>query len=125
MSNEYEIEAAQAEVQDVDEAETAPAATERIPIDKDEYYEIPKASRICSVLSVICAVISMLLFPLYYAGIAFAVAAIVLSVVSSARLGYFDKAAIFGLVLGIFAGVFSAFIMALDLSGVLAALFGR
>ena len=119
MSNEYEIEAVESG------ADALEPEVEQTAVDKDEYYEIPKATRICSVLSVVCAILSMLLFPLYYLGVALALAAIVLAVISSVRLGYFDKAAIFGLVLGIFAGVFSVFIMALDLSGVLAALFGK
>lgn len=123
MSNEYEIDTTAAELDD-DTVEVEPMV-QTPSVDKDEYYEIPKATRIFSVLSVICSILSILLFPLYYLGIAFAIAAIVLAVISSARLGYFDKAAIFGLVLGIFAGVFSVFIMALDLSGVLATLFNK
>lgn len=93
-------------------------------IDADEYYAIPKATRICSVLSLIFAVFSVLLCPIYYLGIVTAILAVVLSVVSSVRLGYFDKQSIFGLVIGIFGLVFGVFVLTLDLTGVLDELIG-
>lgn len=123
MNSEYDERADVSALDDepIDITDNAPDGDTH---DADEYYAIPKATRICSVLSLISALLSVLLCPIYYVGIVMAILAVVLSVVSSVRLGYFDKQSIFGLVIGIFGLVFGVFVLALDLTGVLDALLG-
>ncbi len=122
MSTEYEdITAPEADDTVVDINDTAPME-DKAPA--DEYYAIPKATKICSILSLISAVLAVLLCPIYYVGIALGFLAIVLAVVSSMRLGYFDSLSVVGLIIGIFGLIFSVFVLILDLTGVLALFFG-
>ena len=99
---------------------------ERDPLDETEYYDLPSApekrSRLWSVLSLGCAVLSILLCALYYVALPFAVAAIVFSVISRRTLGYFDGLSVGGLILGVVGIVFSSFALVVDLTGVLDAL---
>ena len=90
-----------------------------------EYYALPakSVSMIWSVISLVLAILSVLLCPLYYVGIILAVAAVVFAVVSSRKLGFFDKMSIFGLIIGIFGVIFGVFICVLDLTGLAAMMF--
>ena len=76
----------------------------------EEYYELPKElksrSLIWSVISFVCGVLSLALCPLYYVSLVFAVGSIVTSLISRKNLGFFDKYAVFGLILGIMGFVF-------------------
>ena len=90
--------------------------------DDSEFYAVPNVSGnlVWSVLSLLCAVLSVVLFAFFYiGGIIAAVLAIVLSVVSSRKLGFFDRMALFGLIFGLFGLVFGVFSMILDVTGVL------
>lgn len=89
--------------------------------DADEYYELPMGRRsiLWSALSVFLAVLSVLFCSIYIAGIILSVCAIVCSIISSHRLGFFDKMSLFGLIVGIFGGVFGIFAMVIDLTGAL------
>lgn len=90
--------------------------------DSGEYYTVPNVNGnlVWSVLSLISAVLSVVLFSFFYiGGIIAAVAAIALAVVSSRKLGFFDRMALFGLIFGIFGLVFGVFSMVLDITGVL------
>ena len=91
-------------------------------VDDGEYYAIPTvdASLIWSVASLSLAVISVILFAFFYVGgIIAAVFAIALAIVSSRKLGFFDRMALFGLIFGLFGLVFGVFSMIVDLTGVL------
>ena len=76
----------------------------------EECYELPKElksrSLIWSVISFVCGVLSLALCPLYYVSLVFAVGSIVTSLISRKNLGFFDKYAVFGLILGIMGVVF-------------------
>ena len=76
----------------------------------DEYYELPTEIKsrtlIWSVLSFALGVLSIALCPLYYISLAFAVGSIFTSSVSRRNLGFFEKYAIYGLILGIMGIVF-------------------
>ncbi len=87
---------------------------------EDNYYHVPRerASLLWSLLSVVAATLSIFLSFFYYASIPLSIAAVVLAVVSSRRLGFFDKLACFGLIVGIFGIVFGAFAAVLDWSGI-------
>ena len=90
--------------------------------DEAEFYSLPneKGNLLWSVLSLLAALGSAVLFAFtYVGGLIAAAVAIALSVVSSRKLGFFDRMALFGLIFGIFGMVFGAFSMALDLFGVL------
>lgn len=89
--------------------------------DSLEYYSLPadRPSMIWSMLSLVLSILSVLLSPIYYVGIPLAVAAIVMAVVSSRKLGFFDKMSVVGLIIGIFGAVFGIFAVVIDVSGVL------
>lgn len=81
----------------------------------EEYYELPLAlksrSLIWSVTSFVLGVLSLALCFFYYVSLVFAAGAVVTSLVSRKNLGFFEKYAITGLILGIMGavcGVFSA-----------------
>lgn len=107
----------------------APLENEEAVLDKtadegdvsDEYYSLPAEhpSMIWSILSLAASILSVLLSPIYYAGIPLAAAAISMAIISSKKLGYFDKMSVVGLVIGIFGAVFGIFSIVLDVSGVL------
>lgn len=109
---------------ETDEALDSLAPEEEKATSAEEYYAIPTASRIVSILSLIASVLSILICPFYYVGVALGAVGVVLAVVSSVRLGYFDKLSLFGLILGIFGFIFSLFVLALDVSGVWGMIFG-
>lgn len=90
--------------------------------DDGEFYEVPNVSGnlLWSVLSLICSVLSVVFFSFFYiGGIIAAILAIVLSVFSSRKLGFFDRMALFGLIFGIFGLVFGVFSMIADITGIL------
>ena len=83
--------------------------------DKEEYYTLPSTlksrSLIWSMASFVVGVLSIILCPLYYVSLVFAAGSIVTSLVSRRNLGFFEKYAIYGLILGmmgIVCGIFSA-----------------
>lgn len=91
-------------------------------VDDGEFYAVPNASGnlIWSLLALLCAVTSVVLFAFFYiGGIISAVAAIALAVLSSRKLGFFDRMALIGLIFGIFGLVFGIFSMIADLTGIL------
>lgn len=87
----------------------------------EEYYSLPseRPSMLWSILSLTVSILSVLLSPFYYLGIPLAAASIVMAILSSRKLGYFDKMSVLGLIIGIFGAVFGIFALALDVSGVL------
>lgn len=91
-------------------------------VDDGEFYAVPDVSGnlLFSVLSLLCAVLSVALFAFFYiGGIIAAVAAISLAVISSRKLGFFDRMALFGLIFGLFGLVFGIFSMIADITGIL------
>lgn len=76
----------------------------------EEYYALPEAiksrSLLWSVISFVCGVLSIALCPLWYISLVFAVGSITTSLISRKNLGFFEKYAIFGLILGIMGVVF-------------------
>ena len=95
-------------------------------IDEGEFYTVPNVSGnlVWSFLSVVLAIASVIIFPFFYiAGIILAGLSLVLAVVSSRVLGFFDRMALFGIIFGIFGLVFGIFSMVLDLTGALDGLF--
>ena len=95
----------------------------------DEYYTLgaDRASRslLFSVLSLVLAVFSILVFSFYYISIPISIGAVVCSIVARKRLGYFDNVAILGLIFAIFGFVFSLGSLVLDCFGILDAMMGR
>ena len=87
------------------------------PEKEDRYYEIFEKSkhktRAWSVAAFVCGILSLLLSYFGLVGIFVAIAAVSLAIVSRAWLGYFDKMSIYGLILGIFGGVFGVAIIIL------------
>lgn len=91
-------------------------------VDESEFYAVSSESGnlVWSALSVIFAILSVVLFAFFYiGGIVCAIAAIVFAVVSSRKLRFFDKMALFGLIFGIFGLVFGVFSMIIDITGIL------
>ena len=91
-------------------------------IDDGEFYTVPNVSGnlIWSFLSVVLAIASVIIFPFFYiVGIILAGLSILLGVISSRVLGFFDRMALFGIIFGIFGLVFGIFSMVLDLTGIL------
>ncbi len=76
----------------------------------EEYYALPEAiksrSLLWSVISFVAGVLSIALCPLYYISLVFAVGSIVTSLISRKNFGFFERYAIFGLILGIMGIVF-------------------
>jgi len=109
------------------EGEAVEQDTEHAEGRNDEFYAVPKERGIMiwSLLSVLFSVASVLLCGIFYLGLAFSVCAIVLSLVSRYKLGYFDKMGIFGLIVGIFGLVFGIFSTVLTLTGMMDKLLGR
>lgn len=79
----------------------------------EEYYELPLAiksrSLIWSVISFVAGVLSLALCPFYYVSLIFAVGSVVTSMISRRNLGFFEKYAVVGLILGIMGFVFGIF----------------
>ncbi len=76
----------------------------------DEYYELPLAiksrSLVWSVISFVAGVLSLAICTFYYVSLVFAAVSIVSSLISRKNLGFFERYAIIGLVLGIMGIVF-------------------
>ena len=76
----------------------------------EEFYALPEAiksrSLLWSVISFVLGVLSIALCPLYYVSLVFAIGSVVTSMISRKNLGFFEKYAIFGLILGIMGIVF-------------------
>ena len=76
----------------------------------EEYYALPEEiksrSLLWSVISFVLGVLSIALCPLYYVSLIFAIGSVVTSMISRKNLGFFEKYAIFGLILGIMGIVF-------------------
>ena len=104
-------------------AESAVAPDEELTeVDEGEFYTVPSVTGnlIWSFLSVVLAIASVIIFPfVYVAGIILAALALILAVISSQVLGFFDRMALFGIIFGIFGLVFGIFSMILDITGVL------
>ena len=89
----------------------------------EEYYELPKRtenrSLLFSLLSVICASLSVCLAVFYIPALILSLFSVGLALYSRLRLGYFDRMCIVGLIVGIFGFVFSITSMILTLAGVM------
>lgn len=68
--------------------------------------DVKERSRIWSVASAACAVMSIMLCCTAWCALAFGVLAIVFAIVSRNRIGYFDNIGLVGLIVGIFGVVF-------------------
>ena len=83
--------------------------------ESDEYYELHLAIRsrslIWSVISFVSGVLSLALCAFWFVGLVFAAGAIVTSLISRKNLGFFEKYAIIGLVLGMMGTVCGVFSM--------------
>ena len=115
-------------VSETEEKAAAPIREETVDdilkdaMDDGEFYAVPDVSGnlLFSVLSLLSAVLSVVLFAFFYVGgIIAAVAAISLAVISSRKLGFFDRMALFGLIFGLFGLVFGIFSMVADITGIL------
>lgn len=121
MSEEYREEGLLPEVAEGDIiTEEEKKVTER---EEQEYYELPDSPdarrRGWSVISFFAGILSVLLCPVYYVGIPFAIFAIVAAVISRRKLGYFDGLSLGGLLIGIVGSVFCSFALVVDVTGVL------
>lgn len=87
----------------------------------EEYYELPPAIRsrtlIWSVASLVLGILSLLLCPFYYVSLVLAALAVGCTVVSRKNLGFFDKLAVLGIILGIMGFVFGIFSLTADMIG--------
>lgn len=76
----------------------------------EEYYALPPTlksrSLIWSMVSFVAGILSILLCPFYYVSLVFAAGSVATSLVSRKNLGFFEKYAIFGLILGMMGIVF-------------------
>lgn len=112
-----------------EEENSAPEVSENeelTEIDEGEFYAVPNVSGnlLWSFLSVVTAIASVIIFPFFYiVGIILAAASLVLAIVSSRVLGFFDRMALFGIIFGLFGLVFGVFSMVLDLTGALDGLY--
>ena len=93
--------------------------------ENEDFYTLKsgKPSLIWSVISLVSAVLSVLLCPFYVPSLVLGAVAILCAVVSSRTLGFFNKMALVGLIVGIFGFIFGGFSMVLQLTGVLDAFF--
>ncbi len=101
-------------------AEPDPTA-EDMPDDGADFYALPTEHRsfIWSLVAALLSLLSVLLCSIYVLGMTLAVASIVCASISARRLGFFDKMALFALIVGIFGAVFGVFAMVIDITGVL------
>ena len=88
----------------------------------EQYYELPPAiksrSRIWSVTSFALGVLSLALCVFYYVSLVFAIGSLISSLISRKNLGFFERYAIIGLILGIMGcvcGVFSGIASAIGI----------
>ena len=93
-----------------EEEKTEPEVEAEEETDSEEYYKLPSTlksrSLIWSILSFALGVLSIALCPFYYVSLVFAAVSVATSLVSRKNLGFFEKYAIFGLILGIMGVVF-------------------
>ena len=93
---------------------------------QQEVYELPEKqssrSLLWSVLSLIFGIISILVCQIWPLAIVLAASSLGLAVFARYRLGYFDKAALFGLIISIIGIVFGIFSAVVTISGVFNAL---
>ena len=89
--------------------------------ENEEYYSLPGGSRsiLHSVLSLLFSILSVGLCYFWYVGAALAVGGAVFALLFKKQFGYFNKAAVAGLMISIFGFVFSAFFLAADLLGII------
>ena len=96
---------------------------------EEEYYTLPESlsarNRIWSVLSLICAILSVVLCPLYFASFVLSVLAVVFSIVMRRSLGFFNRSSVVGLIIGIMGFVFAACSCVINLTGFFDLLFGK
>ena len=96
---------------------------------EEEFYELPEAisarNRIWSILSLIFAILSVALCPFYYFALALSVLAVVFAVIMRRSLGFFNRSAVFGLIIGIMGFVFATCSLVVDLTGLYDLIFGR
>ena len=91
------------EAEEVEE-ETDTEMVEEIQAE-EEYYQLPSTLRsrslIWSFISFVAGILSIILCPFYYVSFVFAIGSVVASLLSRRNLGFFEKYAIYGLILGI------------------------
>ena len=108
--DEYENRLLSAAPEEVKEEDEIPEPEVDLTEEADEYYALPTTPRsrslIWSVVSFVLSVLSLALCPFYYVSLVFAVASIVASLISRKNLGFFERYAIIGLILGIMGIVF-------------------
>lgn len=94
--------------------------------ESEDFYTLGegKHSLIWSVISLATAALSVLLCPFYVVSMILGAVAIGCALISSRTLGFFNKMALVGLIVGIFGFIFGTFSMILTLSGVLSQLTG-
>ncbi len=106
-----------------DEDEDAAEERNEAKRGSDEYYDLPPAirsrTRLWSVISLVLAVLSVLLCPVYYVSLVFSILAVGASLFSRRTLGFFDSLAVIGLIVAIFGFVFGISVMVADLIGLL------
>ena len=91
------------------------------PGEAEEYYALPLGSKsiLKSVLSIIFSLLSVGLSFLWYLGFAISVTGAVCALLFRKQFGYFNKAAVIGLIISIFGFVFSGFFLAASLIGLI------
>ncbi len=89
--------------------------------ESEDFYTLKskKPNLIWSIISLVAAIASIPLAPIYAAALSLGAVAIICALISSRTLGFFNKMALCGLIVGIFGLVFGAFSMILDLTGVI------
>lgn len=87
----------------------------------EEYYELPPAIKsrtlVWSVASLVLGILSLLLCPFYYVSLVLAALAVGATVISRRNLGFFDRLAVLGIILGVMGFVFGIFSMTADMIG--------
>ncbi len=87
--------------------------------EEERYYEVMESGKVktraFSVISLILGVISILFSFIGWIGFLVGAVAIIFSVISRIKLGYFDSMSIAGLILGIFGAVFGLFYIVIAL----------
>ena len=116
LDNKNEIEELVVIDEITEEREDTPGETE-----EGEFYPVPKGSTVIfSLLSLIFSLVALAVaIFLPYISLAVGIGAIIFSVLSQRLVGYFDKLAVGGLIIAIFATVFACFVTGIDHSGIL------
>ena len=93
---------------------------------QEEVYALPekkaRRSMIPSILSLILAIVSVLTCQIWVLALLLALASLGLALFARYRLGYFDKVALFGLIVSIVGTVFACFSAVVTISGIFSAL---